>query len=379
MARVYLSPPDVGERERDFVLAAIDSNWVAPIGPDLDAFEADLAYWSGRRHAVGLSSGTAALHLCLHALGVGRGDRVLVSSFTFAATANAVVYTGADPVFIDSEAESWNISPELLERVLREGRQTGRMPKALIAVDLYGQCANYAEIERLCDEYGVVLIEDAAESLGGWAFGRRAGSFGRVSVFSFNGNKIITTSGGGAVVTDDEKLAGRIRHLSTQAREPAAHYEHTELGFNYRLSNILAAFGRGQLSNLDDRIGRRKATRERYENAFADCPLTFMPVPEWSRPNHWLTTIVLDRATDVTNEDIRLALEADNIESRPLWKPMHRQPFYASAESFIDGTSDDLFAHGLCLPSGSSLGPHDQDRTSAIVTNLFGTAKQAEG
>ncbi len=365
--RIYLSPPDVGDLETKMVTEAIASNWVAPVGPDLDAFEDELSEASGRRHTVGLTSGTAALHLAVHALGIGPGDRVAVAAFTFAASANPVVYVGAEPFFIDSESESWNISPELLEVAIVRSSREGHPIKALVAVDLYGQCANYLAIEAICDHHGVILIDDAAEALGARAFGRPAASFGHVGVFSFNGNKVITTSGGGALVTDDDVLAARVRSLATQAREPVAHYEHREVGFNYRLSNLLAAFGRGQLSTLADRLARRGDINARYRAEFADLPVSFMPIPSWSEPNHWLTTIVLGEDAPVTVEDVRLALERVDIESRPLWKPLHLQPCFDGAGRVVDGTSERLFERGLCLPSGSGLTHAEQTRVIDAV------------
>ena len=371
MARLFLSPPDVGSSERQLVLAAIDSNWVAPIGPDLDAFEADLARWSDRSHAVGLSTGTAGLHLALHALGIGAGDRVAVSSFTFAASANAVAYTGAEPVFIDSEASSWNMDADLLDEALSDAKRIGAPIRAVVAVDLYGQCCDYDRISEVCDRHGAVLLSDAAESLGARYRGRRSGSAGIAAVFSFNGNKIITTSGGGMLVTDDAQFAQRVRRLSTQAREPVPHYEHVEIGFNYRLSNILAAFGRGQISTLDERIARRAAINARYQSAFADLPVEFMPVPDWSEPNYWLTCMVLPAGARHDREALRLALEEHDIESRPLWKPMHQQPVFKAADRLINGVSDDLFDRGLCLPSGSSMTGADQDRVIEVLSPLL--------
>ena len=371
MTRVFLSPPDVGQLERQFVNAAIDSNWVAPVGPDLDAFEADLAFWSGRQYAVGVSTGTAGIHLCLHALGIGEGDRVAVSSFTFAATANAVAYTGATPVFIDSEAASWNMDADALAEACEQGLREHRPIRALVAVDLYGQCCDYERLQAVCDRYELVVIGDAAEALGATNGVRKAGSFGLAAVFSFNGNKIITTSGGGMIVTDDAAFAQRLRYLATQAREPVAHYEHTEIGFNYRLSNILAAFGRGQIATLGERIGRRKAVNQRYRDGFNHLPVEFMPVPSWSTPNYWLTCMTLTPDARVDREAVRLALEAHDIESRPLWKPMHQQPVFKAADSVLTGVSDDLFARGICLPSGSALSTEDQDRVIEIVQGLL--------
>ncbi len=365
--RVFLSPPDVRDLEKKMIEEAITSNWVAPIGPDLDAFEAELCEISARGQAICLTSGTAALHLAVHALGLGPGDRVAVASFTFAASANPVVYVGAEPYFVDSEACSWNLSPELLEAGIVHSRREGRPIRAVVAVDLYGQCADYEAIEAICDHHGVVLIDDAAEALGSEAFGRPAGSFGHIGVFSFNGNKIITTSGGGALVTDDDVLAARVRSLATQARQPVAHYEHHEVGFNYRLSNLLAAFGRAQLATLGDRLARRRGINERYRAELAELPVTFMPVPDWSDPNHWLSTIVLTDEAPAGAEDLRLALEAVDIESRPLWKPLHLQPCFAGLDGMIDGTSERLFERGLCLPSGSGLTDDEQGRVIAVL------------
>jgi dTDP-4-amino-4,6-dideoxygalactose transaminase len=372
MSRIYLSPPDVGDAERDAVVRAIESGWIAPVGPDLSAFEETVAGIGGRAYGVGLSSGTAAIHLALLELGVGRGDDVLVSTFTFAATANAIVYCGARPVFIDSEASTWNLSPDLLEEELAERATDGRLPKAVLAVDLYGQCADYDRIAPICERYGVPLIEDAAEALGATYHGGRAGSFGAVGIFSFNGNKIVTTSGGGMLVTDDQRLAGRIRHLATQAREPVAHYEHTEIGYNYRLSNLLAALGRAQVADLDERIERRRRINRRYREALADRPgVGFQPVTPGHEPNCWLTCVTFDPAMGTTPEDVRVALEAVDIEARPTWKPMHRQPVFEGADARIDGTSDEVFKTGLCLPSGSNLSEEQQDRViETLVEHL---------
>ena len=398
--RIYLSPPHVGAIERQLLIEAFDSNWIAPLGPMVDAFEREFASRVHSSQAAALSSGTAGLHLCLKELGVGSGDTVLVSSFTFSATANSVTYCGAVPVFVDSEATSWNLDPELLREALVDLARHGKRPKALICVDLYGQCANYDPILAVAAEFEVPVIEDAAEALGAFYRGRPAGSFGKAAVFSFNGNKIITTSGGGMVVSEDEKLIQRIRYLATQARQPAAHYEHTEIGYNYRLSNLLAAVGRGQLMGLDDKIAARRRNRELYERALGDLPgLSFMPIPDWSEPNHWLTCVVVDpertedgrqRAEDghrrtegggrtsedggrtVDRERIRLALERENIESRPLWKPMHLQPVFAGCRVYGGGVSERLFRDGLCLPSGSGLTTEEHARVCAVVRREFG-------
>src|SRR5919107_4969871 len=306
--RIWLSPPDVGELERKLLLEAFDSNWVAPVGPDLDAFEAQVADLVGVRHAVALSSGTAALHLALIAAGVGRGDTVLVPSFTFAASANAVMYLGARPVFLDSTPDTWNVDPALVADELRTRSARGQLPRAVIAVDMYGQCADYDLLLTACDRYGVALIEDAAEALGASYRGRAAGSFGLAGVLSFNGNKIITTSGGGMLVTDDGRVATQARHLATQAREPVPHYEHRTVGYNYRLSNLLAALGRGQLHRLADLIAARRANREHYQAMLGDLPgLTFMPVAGYGTPNWWLTCLLIDPAEFGAGRDRVLA------------------------------------------------------------------------
>jgi len=368
MTRIYLSPPDVVGRDRQLLIDAMDSNWIAPVGPDLAEFEVEVAARTGRRHGVGLASGTAGLHLALRELGVGPGDDVLVSTFTFAATANAVTYCGATPVFVDADA-SWQMSPDLLGEAIDRRRGAGRRVAAAIVVDLYGQCADYARIEPRLIDAGIPLIEDAAEALGAVHRGRPAGSFGEVGVLSFNGNKIITTSGGGMAVTDDERLAHRFRHLATQAREPEPHYEHVEVGYNYRLSNLLAAFGRGQLADLDRRVAHRRRLNDRYQSALAAQPgVAFMPEDEHGVANRWLTCITIDPvAAGTDREKVRLHLEASDVESRPTWKPMHLQPVFRDAPAVVDGTSERLFDLGLCLPSGSNLGDAEQDRVIALV------------
>jgi dTDP-4-amino-4,6-dideoxygalactose transaminase len=363
MTRIHLSPPDLSTAERDAAVAAIESGWVAPVGPDLDAFEAALADVSGRRFAVGLASGTAAIRLLLRELGVGPGDAVLCSTFTFIGSIAGAVQLGARPVFVDCD-ESWNLSPELLTEAMGRFR-----PKVVVAVDLYGRCADLPVIGRACADAGAVLLEDAAEAVGASVDGQPAGSFGAAAALSFNGNKLITTSGGGAVVTDDEHLAQRVRYLATQARQPVPHYEHTEVGGNDRLSNVLAAIGRAQLATLDERIARRTAIRRRYEDGLGDLPgIGWNPVDDdRHRANHWLTCITVDPASGTTPERLRLALEAEDIESRPTWKPMHLQPVFAGADAVLDGTSERLFATGLCLPSGGNLSESDQARVIEIV------------
>lgn len=367
--RIYLSPPHMSGREMRFVREAFRTNWVAPLGPNVDAFEKAFAAKIGAGHAVALSSGTAALHLALRALRLRRGEEVFCSTFTFAATANAIAYEGARPVFIDSDAATWNMDAALLAAELDRRARRGRLPRAVIAVDLYGQCADLAPIAAACRRHGVVLIEDAAEALGATYRGRAAGTFGWANVFSFNGNKIITTSGGGMLATDDGKLARHARFLATQARDPAPHYQHSQIGFNYRLSNVLAGIGLGQLSVLDSRVNARRRVFDRYRKAFAGTPgMTFMPEAPYGRSNRWLTCVLIDpKAFGASREDIRLALEARNIESRPLWKPMHLQPVFRGCAKAGGKVSEELFERGLCLPSGSGLTPAQQDRVVAGV------------
>jgi dTDP-4-amino-4,6-dideoxygalactose transaminase len=371
MSRIHLSAPDVGPLERDYLLSALESGWVAPAGPELDGFERDVAAVTGWQGAVALSSGTAALHLALLVSGVQPGDDVLVSSLTFAASANAVVHCGANPVFIDSERTSWNMDPGLLAEALTAARRRGRLPAAAIAVDIYGQCADYEAIATLCDDSGVALVEDAAEALGASHCGRPAGTLGDIGVFSFNGNKIVTTSGGGMVVTPDPAVADRVRYLATQAREPVPHFEHTEVGFNYRLSNLLAAIGRAQLARLDEMVDRRLAIHDRYRGHLADVPgITFMPMAPWGRWNGWLTCIVLDGQS--IRDGVIARLAAQDIESRPLWRPMHLQPVFRTRPAFTSGVSDELFRCGLCLPSGSALSDVQIDTIALLVRDAVG-------
>jgi dTDP-4-amino-4,6-dideoxygalactose transaminase len=364
MSRIYLSPPHMGPAERELLLAAFDSNWIAPLGPHVDAFERELCERVGMPHGAALSSGTAGLHLALIMLGVQPGDEVVVSTLTFAATANAVRYVGATPVFIDCDRETWTMDPDLLEEELR-----GKRAKAVIAVDLYGQCANYGRIVEICERHGVPLIEDAAEGLGATCNGKSAGSFGKCAVFSFNGNKIITTSGGGMLVSRDEKFVQRARYLATQAREPAPHYEHTTVGYNYRLSNLLAAVGRGQLRALDERVAQRRANNAFYREVFRDVPgITFMPEAPYGTCTFWLTCVqVRPEAFGATREDIRVALEKLDIEARPVWKPMHLQPVFSECRARGGRIAAELFEYGLCLPSGSSLSYADRARVADAV------------
>ena len=355
MPRIYLSPPHLSGRELEYLKNAVDSNWVAPLGPQVDAFEQDLAELVDVPNALALSSGTAALHLALVVLGIEPGDEVACSSLTFSASANPIRYVGASPVFVDANAETWTLDPELVERALAE-----RDIAAVVAVDLYGQCCDYDAIRAICDRHGVPLVQDAAESLGATYKERPAGSQGDVAVFSFNGNKVITTSGGGALLSNDGDRIAHARKLSTQAREPAPHYEHTELGFNYRLSNLLAAVGRAQLEVLPERVAARRRINQSYRELLPG--VEFMPEAAYGTSNCWLTCIQVDDP-----ERIRLALEAADIESRPLWKPMHLQPFYRDAPVYGGEVSASLFARGLCLPSGSALTDADQERIAEIV------------
>jgi dTDP-4-amino-4,6-dideoxygalactose transaminase len=360
MSRIYLSPPDVGPDERNALLRAFDSGWVAPAGPELDSFEQEIAEIVGWPGVVALSSGTAALHLALLAVGVQPGDDVFVSDLTFAASANAVTYVGATPVFIDSDVSSWNMSPALLADALADAQRRNRLPSAVVVVDLYGQCADYDAIVPQCRELGIPVIEDAAEAMLATYKGRPAGSLGDIGVFSFNGNKIMTTSGGGVLLSQDVDSANRARYLATQARQPAVHYEHTEVGFNYRMSNLLAAMGRAQLSRLPAMSERRLAINKAYRTLLADLPVEFMPVPDWSGWNGWLTCVLLESRAE--RDRIIAALESADIESRPLWKPMHMQPVFGTAAAWVDGTGAGLFERGLCLPSGSGLSDDDIDR-----------------
>jgi len=367
--RIYLSPPDVGELEEQYVLRALRSGWVAPLGPDVDAFEREVAERITVSHAVALSSGTAALHLGLLGLGVGPGDVVIAASMTFAATANAIVYTGAQPHFVDSEAESGNMDPGLLEEAILTLQREGRRAAAIVPVDLLGKSADYEPILRTAAVHGIPVLADAAESFGARYGGRPAGSWGTASVLSFNGNKIMTTSGGGMLLTDDALLAQRARYLATQARSPVAHYEHTEIGYNYRLSNLLAALGRAQLSRLDGMLERRRAIRERYRAFFSTVPGVVLFGGDSDRDdNMWLTSILVDRElTSWAPDDLRLFLESHRIESRPLWKPMHMQPVFAHASRTVNGVAEDLFARGLTLPSGSVLTDDQLDRILDLV------------
>lgn len=371
-SRVLLSPPDVGSLEESYVLDALRSGWVAPVGPHVEAFEREVAQRVGCGHAVALASGTAGLHLALLALGAGPGDVVVVPTLTFVATANAVVYTGAEPVFVDCETATGNLDPALLHELLRDLRARGRRVAAVVPVDMFGACADYGRILPLCAAAEVPIVEDAAEALGALRNGRAAGSFGRAGVLSFNGNKIITTSGGGMLLSDDVDLVARCRYLSTQARQPVPHYEHTEVGYNYRLSNLLAALGRAQLRRLDDMVTRRRRLRERYGKIFAAVPGVRLLADSDPGANCWLTTVVVDppqagwQAADLAGH-----LAQADIETRPVWKPMHLQPAFAGARAVLTGAAQGLFEQGLVLPSGSALTDTQIDRVSRAIEQFL--------
>jgi dTDP-4-amino-4,6-dideoxygalactose transaminase len=371
--RIYLSSPDVGELEESAILRAFRSGWIAPLGPEVDAFETEIAAVTGRDHAVALSSGTAALHLGLIGLGIGTGDVVLTSTMTFAATANALRYVGAEPFFIDSDAIAGNISVDLLDEALADFAARGERVAAVLPVDLLGRCADYTRIVPLAEKYGVTLFSDAAESLGARHAGRPSGSFGVAAAVSFNGNKVITTSGGGMLLTDDGDLAARARYLATQARQPAAHYEHTEIGYNYRLSNLLAALGRAQLERLEAMIERRRQIRAFYAELFLDVAGAEVLGHGTDRDdNFWLTSVVVDpEVAGWSAGELSAALADDDIESRPLWKPMHLQPVFAGSRSRVDGTSQRLFENGITLPSGSVLGDDQLGRVADAITSFL--------
>lgn len=366
----------MGADEIELVKDAFQTNWIAPLGPHVDAFEQEFAAVVGSKYAVALSSGTAALHLALKLAGVKRGDEVFCSSLTFAASANPIVYEGAIPVFIDSELISWNMNPDLLAQALREAASRGKLPAAVVLVHLYGQSADIDAIDHLCKQYGVPLIEDAAESLGAEYWGHRSpsshcspGTRGLFGIYSFNGNKIITTSGGGMLVSADRVLIEKARFLASQARDPAPHYEHTEIGYNYRMSNILAAIGRGQLKILSRHVEKRRANYAYYMRELGDLPgISFMPEASWGLCTRWLTCITVNsKFFGADREVVRRALAADEIEARPIWKPMHLQPVFATSKHYGSGVSDGLFDIGLCLPSGSNLSEHDLERVANRV------------
>lgn len=374
MNKIWLSSPHLSGNEQKYVQAAFDTNWIAPLGPNVDGFEQDLCSYVGVNHASALSSGTAALHLALVMLGVGQGDVVICQSFTFAASANPIVYQGATPVFVDSELTTWNICPEALETALKAEIAKGKKVKAVIAVHLYGMPAQMLAIHEICQRYDVALIEDAAEALGSSYQGKKMGSFGLLNVLSFNGNKIITTSGGGALLSDNEEYIKKAQFLATQARDNAPHYQHSTIGYNYRLSNVCAGIGRGQMEVIDERVAQRRANFAFYVQQLADLKgITFQPEAEGCFSNRWLSCLLIDptQTAGVTREDVRLALAAQNIEARPLWKPMHLQPIFANAPYYGNDIAEKLFENGLCLPSGSNLTEDDLERVVATMKACF--------
>jgi pyridoxal phosphate-dependent aminotransferase EpsN len=378
--RVHLSPPHVGREERRLVSEAIDSNWIAPAGHDVNAFEREFAATVGSPHAAAVTSGTAALHLALRLAGVGADDTVFVSTLTFVASANPVLYLGATPYFIDSERISWNMDPPLLADALETHARRGRLPKAVVLVHLYGQSADIAPIMETCARHGVTLVEDAAEALGATYRGRAPGTFGAFGIYSFNGNKIITTSGGGMLVSPDGEAVARVHKLASQAREPALHYEHAELGYNYRLSNVLAALGRAQLRRLEDRVAARRRVFAYYQDALGDLPgLSFMPEAPWGRSTRWLTTLTIDPIEFGADRDaVITALAAENIEARPVWKPMHLQPVFEGLGVACGVVAEDLFTRGLCLPSGSALTTAQLERVCGVVRAVAAGVRRAD-
>ncbi|WP_307328926.1 DegT/DnrJ/EryC1/StrS family aminotransferase [Evansella vedderi] len=376
-SRIFLSPPHMSGKELKYIKGAFESNWIAPLGPNVDAFEKEIADYLGVNDAVAVSSGTAAIHLALSLLGVEKGDTVFCSSLTFVASANPILYQGAEPVFIDSEPDTWNMSPEALEKALMESELDRRLPKAVIVVNLYGQSAKMDEITSLCDDYGIPLIEDAAESLGSTYKGKASGSFGEMGIFSFNGNKIITTSGGGMLVSDNSEWMKKARFLATQARDPALHYQHSKLGYNYRLSNILAGVGRGQLEVLDERVEARRQIFNRYYEELAHLPgISFMPELMNTKSNRWLTAFTVDDSiSGVSAKSILKNLTEENIEARPVWKPLHMQPLFEGCDNYPhrenENISESLFHQGICLPSGSSMSETELLRVINSVKNTL--------
>lgn len=369
---ILLSTPHMGDREHQFVAEAFATNWIAPIGPNVDAFEQEFCQTVGSSYAAAVSSGTAALHLALKLVGVGIGDEVFCSTLTFSASANPIAYLGAIPVFIDSDRSSWNMNPQQLESALAQRAKIGKLPKAVILVHLYGQSADIDPIIAACDRYEVPVIEDAAEALGASYKGRSPGTYGKVGIFSFNGNKIITTSGGGMLVSEDASIVSKARFLATQARDPAPHYQHSEIGYNYRMSNVLAGIGRGQLMVLKDRVAARRHNCEVYEQTLGKLPgIEFMPEAPWGQATRWLTCITIDPAAFGTDrETVRLALADAQIEARPVWKPLHLQPIFADCDCFGGEVAEDLFDKGLCLPSGSNLADEDLHRVIETIVKL---------
>ena len=374
-SKIWLSSPHMGGTEEQFVKEAFETNWIAPLGPNVNGFEKDLELFLGNdTHVAALSSGTAGLHLGLVLLGVKAGDEVICQSMTFSATANPITYVGATPVFVDSEKDTWNMSPVLLEEAIKDRIEKGKKPKAIIPVHLYGMPAKMNAISVVAKHYGIPVLEDAAEALGSSIDGQKCGTFGDISVLSFNGNKIITTSGGGALVSHNEGVVKDARFLATQARDEAPHYDHSKIGYNYRMSNLCAGVGRGQMDVLAKRIAKRREIYDKYHERYhSKAGVRFLEEPYWYFSNRWLTTILIDSAlAGFTREELRLAFEKENIESRPLWKPMHLQPVFKEYPFYGDGTSEALFQNGLCLPSGSNLSDDDMERIFKVMDAIIG-------
>ncbi len=370
--KIWLSPPHMGGRERELVKEAFDANWIAPVGPHISNFEQELSKLSQNFNIAALSSGTAAIHLALILAGVQKNDNVICSSFTFSASVNPIKYLGANPIFIDSDKESWNMCTELLTKAIKDGIKNNKKPKAIILVHLYGMPAKLDEIIAVANSFEIPLIEDAAEALGSKYKNQQLGTFADFGIYSFNGNKIITTSGGGALVCKNKKLIEKAKFLATQARDEAPHYEHSEVGYNYRMSNVCAAIGVGQLEVLTERVTRKREIFNFYKNELSMIKeITFLEELEPSFSNYWLTTILLDKNSTIDGEQLRLHLEKDNIESRPLWKPMHLQPVFKDCKSYVNGVSEDLFNRGLCLPSGTAMTTEDLKRIVKKVKELY--------
>jgi dTDP-4-amino-4,6-dideoxygalactose transaminase len=377
-SKIWLSSPHIGKNELNYVNEAFETNWIAPLGPHVNAFEEGLQEQTQTKHAAALSSGTSAIHLALILLGVKADDIVFCQSITFSASANPISYQGAIPVFIDSENDTWNMDPELLKIALEDANQNGKLPKAIIPVHLYGMPAKMNEIITIANEYNIPVIEDAAEALGASINEKPCGSFSDLGVLSFNGNKIITTSGGGALLSNNEEIIEKARFLATQARDSAPHYQHSHIGYNYRMSNVLAGIGRGQLEVLSDRVKSRRNNFERYKNYFlkqnnAGFDIKFQEEPQGYYSNRWLTCILVDPTKNkgLTREEIRLTMDTENIETRPLWKPMHQQPVFATSKNYLNGVSDKLFENGLCLPSGSNLTEEEFERIFNCLDKIF--------
>jgi dTDP-4-amino-4,6-dideoxygalactose transaminase len=373
--KIWLSSPHMSGREQKYINEAFEQNWIAPLGPNVNGFEQELGNYIKVPHVAALSSGTAAIHLALIILGVSPNDEVLCSSFTFSATANPIIYQNATPVFVDSEQETWNIDPVLLEKAIKDRIKKGKKPKAIIVVHLYGMPAKMDEILKIANYYEIPVVEDAAEALGSKFDGKHCGSFGEMSVLSFNGNKIITTSGGGALLSENEDYIKKARFLATQARDDAPHYQHSHIGYNYRMSNIVAGIGRGQLEVLDKRVNQRRENFSFYKKLFTSIQgVSLLEEPDQRYfSNYWLTSIRIDpgKTGGITREDLRIAFERENIESRPLWKPMHLQPVFEKYPVYENGTSETLFHEGLCLPSGSNLSEDDRIRIEKVIQKVF--------